>query len=195
MTAGQETLRTRIRVKGIVQGVGFRPFIYNLAKRHNLKGFCLNDSEGVLIEAEGRSSDIETFITEIKESPPPLSKVDEAIVEKLPPAGFRDFSIKESLHDERKFSQISPDVSVCEECIVELENPDDRRYEYPFINCTNCGPRYSITLGIPYDRKNTTMAKFTMCQECLAEYQNPESRRFHAEPNACPECGPEVWLI
>jgi len=195
MNTGHEILRARIRVKGIVQGVGFRPFIHNLAKRHGLKGFCLNDSEGVLIEVEGQDSDIETFIMGIKESPPPLSKVDEVSVEKLPPAGFEDFRIKESLRIERKFSQISPDVSVCEDCVYELEDSKDRRYLYPFINCTNCGPRYSITLGIPYDRKNTTMNKFTMCPECLSEYQNPESRRFHAEPNACPECGPEVWLI
>ena len=191
----QATTRARIRVKGIVQGVGFRPFIHNLALRHNLKGFCLNDSEGVLIEVEGQDSDIETFITGIKAFPPPLSKVDEVFVEKLPPAGFEDFRIKESLRIERKFSQISPDVSVCEDCLAELEDPKDRRYGYPFINCTNCGPRYSITLGIPYDRKNTTMKSFTMCHECLSEYQNPESRRFHAEPNACPECGPEVWLV
>ena len=195
MTMEQATTRARIRVKGIVQGVGFRPFIHNLALRHNLKGFCLNDSEGVLIEVEGQDSDIETFITGIKAFPPPLSKVDEVFVEKLPPAGFEDFRIKESLRIERKFSQISPDVSVCEDCLAELEDPKDRRYGYPFINCTNCGPRYSITLGIPYDRKNTTMKSFTMCHECLSEYQNPESRRFHAEPNACPECGPEVWLV
>ncbi len=185
--------RTRIYVTGIVQGVGFRPFVYNLARKYNLRGFCLNDTRGVVIEVEGDG--IDGFIEELKKSPPPLSRIENLTTESLPSARFKDFRIEESLHKREMFTLISPDISTCTDCLRELFSPGDRRYLYPFINCTNCGPRYSIVLDIPYDRVNTTMKVFRMCGECEREYNDPLNRRFHAQPNACEVCGPEVWLI
>ncbi|MDE2215826.1 MAG: carbamoyltransferase HypF [Planctomycetota bacterium] len=185
---------TRIHITGMVQGVGFRPFIYNLASKYNLKGFCLNDSQGVLIEVHGE--EVDNFIQEIKTSPPPLSHVEEIITQPLDGKKiYRDFSIRDSLSYEENFTLISPDISICQDCLKELENPNDRRYHYPFINCTNCGPRYSIVTDTPYDRSRTTMASFRMCTDCEREYHDPNNRRFHAQPNACPECGPKAWLI
>ncbi|MDO8426647.1 MAG: acylphosphatase, partial [Deltaproteobacteria bacterium] len=183
----------RIHVTGIVQGVGFRPFVYNLAKRFGLKGFCLNDSEGVTIEVYGSS--IPAFIEELKICAPPLSRIESLTIEELKGnAFFTDFSIKESKAIEGKFVLISPDISICPDCQKELFDPADRRYLYPFINCTNCGPRYSIVKDIPYDRPRTTMASFRLCPECEEEYHNPTERRFHAQPNACDACGPKAWL-
>ncbi len=185
--------RTRIRVSGIVQGVGFRPFVYRLARELRLKGYVLNDTEGVLIEVEG--TDIDAFITNLRCSAPPRSSIEEVFVEKtLPPLNFVDFKIKESTGTSATFTLVSPDTATCTECLRELFDPADRRHLYPFINCTNCGPRYSIVKGVPYDRSLTTMKPFTFCQDCEREYSDPADRRFHAEPNACPECGPKVWL-
>ncbi|HHT9130022.1 MAG TPA: carbamoyltransferase HypF [Candidatus Brocadiaceae bacterium] len=185
---------TRIHITGMVQGVGFRPFIYNLANKYNLKGFCLNDSQGVLIEVQGEK--VDNFIKEIKTSPPPLSKIEGIITQTLDSKEiYRDFSIRDSLLYEENFALISPDISICQDCLNELENPDDRRYQYPFTNCTNCGPRYSIVKDVPYDRSRTTMASFRMCIDCEREYHDPTNRRFHAQPNACPKCGPKVLLI
>ncbi|MDO8745792.1 MAG: Sua5/YciO/YrdC/YwlC family protein, partial [Candidatus Brocadiaceae bacterium] len=183
-----------IQITGTVQGVGFRPFIYNLANKYNLKGFCLNDSRGVLIEVQGEL--IDRFIEEIKTSPPPLSRIEELTSQML--AGselYKDFSIRESVSQEGSFTFVSPDIATCQDCLKELFDPMDRRYHYPFINCTNCGPRYSITKDIPYDRSNTTMAHFTMCEACESEYYDPANRRFHAQPNACPVCGPQLMLL
>ncbi len=186
--------RTRIHVTGIVQGVGFRPFVYGLARKYNLRGFCLNHSEGVIIEVEGEG--IRDFIREMRTSPPPLSKIETFETEDLPPEhSFTDFRIEESVPEEGRFTLVSPDMATCNDCLRELFDPSDRRYRYPFINCTNCGPRYSIVLDIPYDRKRTTMAGFKMCAHCSQEYHDPLDRRFHAQPDACSRCGPRAWLI
>jgi hydrogenase maturation protein HypF len=185
--------RRQIHIRGIVQGVGFRPFIYNLAAKFNLKGFCFNDSEGVTIDVVGEA--VDEFIDEIKASPPPLSRIDNLTAKNLPPVAYSGFTIKESVSSRGKSTFISPDVCICPECLEELLDPSDRRYVYPFINCTNCGPRYSIVRDIPYDRPNTTMAPFRMCPECEKEYRDPANRRFHAEPNGCEVCGPGVWFV
>ncbi len=181
----------KILVKGIVQGVGFRPFVYSLAKSLNLKGSVMNSSEGIVIEIEGGNSSI--FIDKLRKQAPPLSQITGVDITPMPHYGYRDFQIIKS-KDGGSFTLISPDVSICEDCLEELLNKNDRRYLYPFINCTNCGPRYTITRSIPYDRPNTTMSPFKMCAECEKEYNNPEDRRFHAQPNACPSCGPNVEL-
>ncbi len=183
----------KIHITGIVQGVGFRPFVYNLAMKFGLNGYCLNDSEGVVIEVSG--SRIDTFIEELKNNAPPLSRIETLTVEEIKDSGpYKDFSIKESVPVEGKFVLVSPDISICGDCLKELLDPSDRRHLYPFINCTNCGPRYSIVKDIPYDRPRTTMAPFTLCPECDKEYHDPANRRFHAQPNACAKCGPRVWL-
>ncbi len=189
----EELKDARIHVTGIVQGVGFRPFVYNLAVRYGLTGYCLNDSEGVVIEVHGASTS--RFIAELKDTAPPLSRIESITVS--PVAGqdaFTEFSIRESVREEGKSVLVSPDVSVCSDCLRELADPADRRHLYPFINCTNCGPRYTIVKDIPYDRPLTTMAPFALCAECEAEYNDPANRRFHAQPNACAACGPEAWL-
>ncbi len=180
-----------LSVKGIVQGVGFRPFVFNLAKDLGIKGYIKNTSGGVVIEAEGCNS--AEFIDALQRLQPPLSKIDSIDVQELPAKGYDDFVIISSV-DGGGFTLVSPDVSVCDACLKELFDPLDRRHLYPFINCTNCGPRYSITQRVPYDRPNTTMAEFKMCPQCLSEYNDPANRRFHAQPNACPICGPQVSL-
>jgi hydrogenase maturation protein HypF len=187
--------RAMIKVRGIVQGVGFRPFVYNLAQRYKLKGWVLNSSEGVTIEVEGKEVSLRKLIIGIKASPPPLAAIEQIEVQDdLAPKGYINFEIRESLAQPGKFVPVSPDISICEDCLHELFDPRDRRYLYPFINCTNCGPRFTITGDIPYDRDNTTMASFQMCAQCQSEYDNPEDRRFHAQPNACPNCGPTLEL-
>ncbi len=174
-----------------MQGVGFRPFVYNLAKSLQLKGYVNNSSQGVTIEIEGDKG--ETFIDRLTMEAPPLSQIMSVDVIPMPYHGYSDFLIMES-EDEGSFTLVSADVSVCEDCFGEMLNENDRRYLYPFINCTNCGPRYTITKSVPYDRPNTTMSVFKMCPDCKKEYYNPEDRRFHAQPNACPVCGPQVQL-
>ncbi len=185
----------RIVVKGVVQGVGFRPFIYQLAHSRNLKGWVLNSSRGVIIEVEGDQPELESFTKNIEAKAPPLAKVESVDVEELPLEGFKGFSIKHSLEEKEQFLLISPDISICDDCLEELLDRQDRRYRYPFINCTNCGPRFTIIQDIPYDRPKTTMHKFKMCPECQAEYDDPNNRRFHAQPNACPVCGPQLKLV
>lgn len=188
------TPRTRIEITGVVQGVGFRPFVYNLAHRHHLSGYCQNTSEGVLIEVEGGA--VERFIQELKTQAPPLARIDTLHAQPITAAGeWSGFIIRESLPQQGRFALISPDIATCPDCLRELFDPTDRRYRYPFINCTNCGPRYSIVRDIPYDRPKTTMAPFAMCPACEAEYNDPANRRFHAQPNACPECGPKLELV
>ena len=184
--------RYRITVKGIVQGVGFRPFIYNLASSLNIKGFVTNTSSGVEIDAEGENTPI--FIERIETDPPPLSHITSIDIRELPPANYSAFEIKKSVEDKRHLTFIPPDVAMCVNCRNELYDINDRHHHYPFTNCTNCGPRYSITRTIPYDRKNTTMSSFKMCPDCESEYNNPANRRFHAQPNACPKCGPQLEL-
>ena len=190
-----ELTRARIIVRGIVQGVGFRPFIYHLANDHELKGWVLNSTEGVVIEVEGPTKRLEEFITDITLKAPPLAVIEKVESSLLPPVGYQSFIIQASQEQEDKFVLISPDICLCPDCLRELFDPLDRRYRYPFINCTNCGPRFTIIKDIPYDRPKTTMAVFQMCPSCEGEYHNPSDRRFHAQPNACPTCGPRVWLV
>ncbi len=184
----------RIHITGIVQGVGFRPFVYGLATRLALNGWVRNTSAGVDIEVDGPQKDLETFLVALRTEAPPLSRIDSFQIKWIPANGFSTFEI---IHSEGKpgdFIPISPDVSICSDCLVELFDPDDRRYRYPFINCTNCGPRFTIIKDIPYDRPKTTMGVFEMCPACASEYEDPLDRRFHAQPVACPDCGPQVWL-
>jgi hydrogenase maturation protein HypF len=184
--------RAQIIVKGVVQGVGFRPSVYKLATSLQLAGYVTNTSEGVLIEVEGTG--IPEFVRRLRTEAPPLSDITEISITNLPVQGDAEFNIRASTDHaaDQPFTLVSPDVSICDDCLREMLDPADRRYLYPFINCTNCGPRYSITTSVPYDRPNTTMAVFTMCPDCLREYQDPGDRRFHAQPNACPVCGPQV---
>src|SRR4030043_1927732 len=184
--------RQKIIVKGVVQGVGFRPFVYNLAQSLNLRGYVNNSSKGVTIEIEGDNS--EAFVERLSKEAPLLSQIVSIDVSQLPYHGYQDFKILES-EDEGSFTLISTDGSICQDCFREMLNRKDRRYLYPFINCTNCGPRYTITKSVPYDRPNTTMSVFKMCPECKKEYYDPGDRRFHAQPNACQVCGPHVKLI
>jgi len=184
----------RIHITGIVQGVGFRPFVYGLAARYALTGWVRNTAAGVDIEADGPRDTLEKFIHSLKNELPPLARVDHFEADWGPARGFERFDIVHSEGREGDFIPISPDVSVCPDCLGELFTPTDRRYRYPFINCTNCGPRFTIIKGIPYDRPKTTMADFPMCPDCAAEYRNPLDRRFHAQPVACPVCGPKIWL-
>ena len=181
---------TRVSVKGIVQGVGFRPFVYNLAKALDLKGFVINSSKGVTIEIEGKES--AAFIDRLTGEAPPLSQIMSVDIVSIPYQGYKNFEIRES-RDEGSFTLVSPDVSICKDCFREMLDKNDRRYLYPFINCTNCGPRYTITKSVPYDRPNTTMSVFKLCTDCSREYHDPQDRRFHAQPNACPVCGPQVF--
>ena len=183
-----------IHIKGIVQGVGFRPFIYNLALTHNIKGWVRNSASGVDIEVSGHVDKIESFINEIPISAPPLAQIDSITTEQSDHKRFPDFKIITSKDKASDFIPVSPDVAICVQCQAELFDPQDRRYRYPFINCTNCGPRFTIIRDIPYDRPKTTMAGFEMCPACRQEYENPMDRRFHAQPVACPDCGPQVWL-
>ena len=187
--------RQRIIIEGIVQGVGFRPFIYQLAGRFGLAGSVCNDSRGVTIEVEGEASVLPRFIAAISSEKPPLSVIQSVVAQTLPVQGTAEFKILQSSQDQNRRAQISPDTFVCDDCLQELFDSNDRRFRYPFINCTNCGPRYTIVTGIPYDRALTTMADFPLCDDCRAEYDDPASRRFHAQPNACPVCGPQLQLL
>ena len=184
----------RVHITGIVQGVGFRPFVYNLANRHNLKGWVKNTSAGVDIEVDGDSESLDLFLQQLRDEAPPLSRIDEFSASFQPANGFLSLEILHSESVEGAFQPISPDVAICADCLRELFDPNDRRYHYPFINCTNCGPRFTIIKDIPYDRPKTTMASFPMCPDCEREYKDPADRRFHAQPVACPVCGPHVWL-
>ncbi len=185
----------KICFKGIVQGVGFRPHVYRLAVKYKIRGSVKNSTRGVEIIAEGKRENIKRFYNDICNHPPALAKIDEKSIEYIEPSGYRDFKIIKSSADEEGFTPISPDIATCEDCLKELFDPDDRRYMYPFINCTNCGPRFTIIEAIPYDRKNTTMKVFPMCEDCKKEYENPLDRRYHAQPNACHVCGPKVELF
>ncbi len=189
------TERRGITVRGIVQGVGFRPFVYALARRHGLSGTVRNDAEGVRIEVEGAPEELERFVRSLEEDAPPLAVVESVFWQPLPTLGDREFRIEESRDGLRRQALVSPDVATCNDCVAELMDPTDRRYRYPFTNCTNCGPRFTITRSVPYDRATTTMSGFEMCPDCRREYEDPANRRFHAQPNACPVCGPRVRLL
>ena len=184
----------RIHITGIVQGVGFRPFVYSLAQRLQLAGWVRNTSAGVDIEVDGAPEVLARFIAALETEAPPLARVDQVTTTLGNANGFTAFEIIHSEPVPLAFQPISPDVSICPDCLRELFDPSNRRYRYPFTNCTNCGPRFTIITDIPYDRPNTTMAGFPLCPDCAAEYANPADRRFHAQPVACPVCGPQVWL-
>ncbi|HSQ57940.1 MAG TPA: carbamoyltransferase HypF, partial [Gemmata sp.] len=187
--------RRAIEVNGIVQGVGFRPFVHALAIRRRLAGFVRNRAGAVVIEVEGEGHALDAFLTELVHGPPPLAHIEVVTWETRPPQGEQDFRIEESDSGSAGSIVISPDVATCRECLAELFDPADRRFEYPFINCTNCGPRLTIVTGAPYDRTRTTMALFAMCPACRKEYEDPTNRRFHAQPIACPACGPRLALL
>jgi hydrogenase maturation protein HypF len=184
----------QLEISGVVQGVGFRPFLFVLASKHNLKGEVSNTPGGVLAEVEGTSDNIEKFCADIVEKKPLLASVTNIESQDIALTGFNFFKIVKSKFARGRTTLISPDVSICADCLEEMNNKDDRRFSYPFINCTNCGPRYTIIEGIPYDRPKTSMKHFLMCPECQREYDDPMNRRFHAQPNACPGCGPHVFF-
>jgi hydrogenase maturation protein HypF len=186
--------RRAITVHGIVQGVGFRPFVFSLASQLQLHGFVKNRVGGVWIEVEGEPLSLDCFVTELSNRPPPLARINRLAWESRPLQGDREFRIQPSDGDSAGPVFVSPDVATCEDCLAELFDPTDRRFHYPFLNCTNCGPRLTIVTGAPYDRHRTTMAKFPMCAACRAEYEDPTNRRFHAQPTCCSDCGPQLQL-
>ncbi|MCK6601226.1 MAG: carbamoyltransferase HypF [Bacteroidetes bacterium] len=185
-------VRKQILIRGVVQGVGFRPFIWTLAKRHSVSGWVLNHSGGVTIEAEGKQARVQDFISAIRAEKPVHSYISRMDIRPVPVTGIAGFEIRESESDDPPGTFILPDLATCPDCLKELFDPADRRFRYPFLNCTHCGPRYSIIQRLPYDRPNTTMKQFRMCPDCRSEYDQPEDRRFHAQPTACPTCGPEL---
>jgi len=187
-------VRYVFRVEGIVQGVGFRPFVYGLCVKYHLKGYVLNNALGVIIDIEGLKDTLHNFEIALTKELPPLARIDFIAKEELPLVNYDTFEIHQSDSTTSKYSLVSPDMSLCAECLSELENPLNRRHHYFFINCTNCGPRYSIVKTVPYDRPNTSMAPFVMCAECQSEYDNPLNRRYHAQPISCAKCGPTLEL-
>src|SRR5512143_2085421 len=183
-----------VRIRGVVQGVGFRPFVFRLARTHALAGWVLNGDDGVEIHVEGPGAGLNAFLRDLTTQAPPAAAIAGVEVEPVRPSGASDFVIRESAGRRQPTVRISPDLAVCERCLQELADPADPRFQYPYINCTDCGPRYSIILGLPYDRAATTMRAWTMDRRCAGEYHDPASRRFHAQPVACPECGPHYRL-
>jgi len=192
---GAGTRRVRARVDGTVQGVGYRPFVYRLARELGVAGWVLNDERGVLVEAEGDPAVLDAFVARLSADAPPLAAVSGVESEDIDATGEAGFEIVASERGGAVTAPVTPDSATCDECLAELADPADRRYRYPFLNCTNCGPRFTIVTGIPYDRPQTTMAGFAMCDACTAEYEDPGDRRFHAQPNACPVCGPRARLL
>ncbi|MDP2970577.1 MAG: carbamoyltransferase HypF, partial [Deltaproteobacteria bacterium] len=186
--------RVVIAITGVVQGIGFRPFIFNLAQSHSIRGWVLNNEKGVFIEAESEDGNLARFIQDIPRFAPPLARIETFDVRYIEPFGCNDFKIKKSEEAQEKFVLISPDVATCDQCLSEFFSPQNFRHRYPFINCTLCGPRFTIITDIPYDRHKTTMETFRMCPVCQGEYEDPSNRRFHAQPNACPSCGPSLEL-
>lgn len=183
-----------IKVRGVVQGVGFRPFVYRIATELHLSGWVLNGQEGVAIHLEGDEARVQSFLDRLKNEAPPASRIVEIDVAPAATAGFQNFSIKESERNQRPTVRISPDLPVCNECLREMADASNRRHQYPYINCTNCGPRYTVILALPYDRPNTTMKAWPFDEYCDREYHDPANRRFHAQPVACPQCGPHYYL-
>ena len=188
-------VRTSIRVEGVVQGVGFRPFVYSLATRLGLAGWVGNDVDGVFAEVEGPAEQIRDFLAALERDAPPLARVERVSAQPMSPDGRPGFAIVASDTAGARRALVSADSATCADCLRELADPGDRRFGYPFINCTNCGPRFTIVRDVPYDRPLTTMAGFTMCAACAAEYHDPANRRFHAQPVCCPACGPRLRLL
>lgn len=193
--SGEELTRVMVEIKGIVQGVGFRPFVYNLARKYGLKGLVYNSGRGLTMELEGADGTVREFLRELESRPPRLARITDILTTRCPLHGYTDFEIVISSPGGEKDTLISPDVATCEDCRREVFDPSDRHHLYPFTNCTNCGPRYTIIRDVPYDRERTSMGVFLMCNECRREYLDPTDRRFHAQPNACPRCGPRVVLV
>jgi len=189
------TTRRRVQVDGIVQGVGFRPWVFRLATAAGLTGVVGNDARGVFIEVQGSGASLDAFIGALRDDPPPLAVIDDITVVTIDPVDEDAFTITASRDADAHDVLVSPDVATCDDCLAELSDPTDRRHRYPFINCTNCGPRFTIVRGVPYDRPLTTMADFPMCTACEAEYHDPGDRRFHAQPVCCPACGPTLTLV
>ena len=189
-----DAVRRRAHVRGLVQGVGFRPFVWREATTRGVGGWVGNDAQGVVLEVEGSPEAVAAVLDSLHR-PPPLARVEEVRIEELAPEGVAGFEVRGSDTAGTKTALVSPDTAVCEDCVRELRDPGDRRYRYPFINCTNCGPRYTIVESVPYDRSRTTMADFPMCAACRREYDDPADRRFHAEPVCCPACGPVLRLL
>lgn len=189
-----DLIRVRITIRGAVQGVGFRPFVYRQAVNLGLSGWVSNANDGVHIEAEGRKSDLDEFLIRLSQERPRHASIHSFEYSFLDSRGFEGFEIRSSDDSAAKMAVVLPDIATCADCLREMFDPNDRRYLYPFINCTNCGPRFTIVEKLPYDRANTTMRSFTMCERCRAEYENPADRRFHAQPTACPDCGPQLEL-
>jgi hydrogenase maturation protein HypF len=185
----------RVTVRGVVQGVGFRPFVYRLASEYRLDGWVRNTSGSVEIEVEGSGSDLGSFLEDLKTKAPPMARIESLESAYFPVKGYTGFEIKGSHSREGEYQLVSPDIATCPDCRREIFSPGDRHFHYPFTNCTNCGPRFTIIEDIPYDRSRTTMSKFTMCPDCQREYDDPLDRRFHAQPNACPVCGPRLELV
>ncbi len=192
LSTGAGRAAVRLRVTGLVQGVGFRPFVYRLAVRHGLDGWVRNTTGEVQIALEGAGLELDAFLQELRIEAPPLARIEAIDLLPEPPSGFGGFAILPS-EASPLTGLVSPDVGICEACLEELFDPSDRRYRYPFITCTECGPRYTIIEALPYDRERTSMAAFPPCPACLAEYQDPASRRYRSESNSCPECGPRIW--
>ncbi|HEY2221860.1 acylphosphatase, partial [Actinomycetospora sp.] len=186
--------RLRVQVAGIVQGVGFRPFVHALATAHGLGGFVGNDDIGVVAEIEGRADGVDAFLDALRRRPPALAVVESVTTAALAPRGECTFVIGASAVTGRRDALVSADTATCDACLAEMADPADRRHRYPFVNCTHCGPRFTIVRDVPYDRATTTMAGFAMCPACAAEYEDPADRRFHAQPTCCPSCGPTLRL-
>ena len=186
--------RLKLTVRGAVQGVGFRPFIYRLATGAGLTGWVNNSPQGVFIEVEGPRPTLETFLLRLESEKPPRSSIQSLEASWLDPVGYAAFEIRQSETGGAKTALVLADIATCPDCLAEIFDPRNRRYGYPFTNCTNCGPRFSIIESLPYDRANTSMKRFAMCPQCLAEDNDPLDRRFHAQPNACPVCGPQLDL-
>ncbi len=191
----EEPVARYLEISGVVQGVGFRPFVYKLAQRHGARGWVRNTSAGVQIHIEGSAASLALFIEDLRSKAPPLARIESVACAAASPQGHRDFAIIASLSQDNAYQLVSPDVATCHDCTAEIFDSEDRRFGYPFTNCTNCGPRFTIIEDIPYDRPLTTMRDFQMCPSCQREYDDPVDRRFHAQPNACPDCGPHLSLV
>ena len=190
-----ELVARRISIQGVVQGVGFRPFVYQLAAQHHVRGWVLNGEAGVEIHAEGAAAALASFLTQLQATPPAAACIRQTNIRTVAPEGFADFQIRPSHRHQAPTTGIAPDLSICAECTRELSDPTDRRYHYPYLNCAHCGPRYSLIEGLPYDRARTTMQAWPLCQKCQQDYDNPGDRRHHAQPVACADCGPGYSLI
>lgn len=185
----------KVTIAGRVQGIGFRPFIYRLAHSLGLKGWVRNTQTGVIIEIAGPEEKLQEFLERLSPQAPPLAHIERIETKEIIPASYQDFTIEVSRPEAGQIIQVQPDLTICDDCLREMKDPNDRRYNYPFLNCTNCGPRFTIIKSVPYDRKNTTMAPFKMCPDCHREYDDPRDRRYHAQPTACPRCGPSLTLL